>query len=195
MRTGILGGTFDPPHLGHLVLADQCAERLNLDEVLFLPAYRPPHKLDAPVSVFEVRYEMLRAALTGVAGCRPLTLERDQGGISYTVRTVETIRATRALDELWLLVGADSLDDMTHWRDTARIAALAHIAVYRRRGSAEVADPSLAQCVTWVEGPLIDISSRQIRELVREGRSIRHLVPDPVREIITRECLYLDRHA
>lgn len=193
MRTGILGGTFDPPHLGHLVLADQCADRLRLDEVLCLPAYRPPHKLEAPVSCFEVRYEMLRAALSGVAGCRPLTLERDQGGISYTVRALETLRATRTQDELWLLIGADSLDDLTHWRDPARITALARIAVYRRRGATEAVDSSLARCVTWVDGPMIDISSREIREFVRDGRSIRHLVPESVREIITRERLYLDR--
>jgi nicotinate-nucleotide adenylyltransferase len=193
VRTGILGGTFDPPHLGHLVLADQCADQLALDDVLFLPAYRPPHKLEAPVSDFEIRYEMLRSALAGVARCRPLTLERDQGGISYTVRTLETLRATRSADELWLLIGADSLDDMIHWRDPERIAALARIAVYRRRGAATAVEASFASSVTWVEGPMIDISSRGIRQLVHAGRSIRHLVPEGVREIITRERLYLDR--
>lgn len=193
MRTGVLGGTFDPPHLGHLVLADQCADQLSLDEVLFLPAYRPPHKLEAPVSGFDVRYEMLRATLTGLTRSRPLTLERDQGGISYTVRTLETLRATRPQDELWLLIGADSLDDMVHWRDPERIAQLARIAVYRRRGATETMDASFAAPVTWVDGPMIDISSRGIRELVRAGRSIRHLVAEPVREIITRERLYLDR--
>jgi nicotinate-nucleotide adenylyltransferase len=193
VRTGILGGTFDPPHLGHLVLADQCADRLALDEVLFLPAYRPPHKLEAPVSDFEVRFEMLRAALMGTPRSRPLTLERDQGGISYTVRTLEALRAMRPQDELWLLIGADSLDDMIHWREPERIAALARLAVYRRRGATETIDPPFAASVTWVDGPLIDISSRGIREFVRAGRSIRHLVPERVGEIITRERLYLDR--
>lgn len=190
MRTGVLGGTFDPPHLGHLVLADQCAASLALDEVLFVPAFRPPHKLDAVLTPFDLRVAMLRAAVANEPRASVLTLERDEGGISYTVRTLELLVAERPADELWLLVGEDSLDDLVHWRAPERIAELARIAVYHRRGAEGRVLPFLADRVTFIEGPLVDVSSSEIRERVAAGRSVRHLVPPAVLAIIAREGLY-----
>jgi len=190
VRCGILGGTFDPPHRGHLVLARRCHEALTLDEVLFRPAYLPPHKLDAPLSPFELRMEMLRAAVGEEQGWRVLSLEREAGGVSYTVRTLERLSAERPGDELWLLIGEDSLDELAHWREPERIASLARLAVYRRSGAAGRVDPRFAGRVEFVEGPRVDISSREIRERLAAGRRVAGFVPAAVLAIIAREGLY-----
>ncbi len=190
MKLGLFGGTFDPPHVGHLVLADQCGWALGLDQVAFVPAYRPPHKLDCTLTAFEIRMEMVAAAIAGNAHFSVLPLERDQGGFSYTVDTLRALHASRPDDDLWLLVGEDSLDDLPGWRDPTGIAELARLAVYRRHGAnGKVSDP-LRGRVDFVAGPLVDVSSTEIRQLFGQGRSVRYLVPDGVLAIMEREHLY-----
>src|SRR5262245_20387177 len=129
MRIGVFGGTFDPVHLGHLILAEQCRAQGRLDQVLFIPAPRPPHKQDQPLTPFAQRVEMLSLALAGQPAFRIDELERDRPGPSYTVQTLEELQRRHPDAELWLLIGADTLQDLPHWYEPARIASLAGLLV------------------------------------------------------------------
>lgn len=193
MRLGVLGGTFDPIHLGHLLLADQARESLELDRVLLVPAARPPHKPDGPRTSHLHRFRMLELALDGVPGLVASDLERDEERPSYTVETLARVRKDLApTDEVFLLLGTDSLRDLPTWREPERIARLARLAVYPRPGE-EIA-PSLAHGeVLWLDGPRLRLSATEVRVRIAAGRSVRFLVPDIVREYIERHSLYLDR--
>lgn len=190
MKSGILGGTFDPPHRGHLEIAVRARSALALDRVFFVPAYRPPHKQAVRSSPFSVRWEMLRAAIAGRPGFVALDLEREREGPSYTADTLERLRTLHPEDEFWLIVGADSLVEMPEWRDPERIARLARIAVYPRSGSGNDAPDFLKDRVDRVPGPLCEVSSSEIRARVKRGASARHLVPPAVWEIIRARGLY-----
>lgn len=190
MKLGILGGTFDPPHLGHLVLADQCAAALCLDRVFFIPAFQPPHKLERELSPFEVRLEMIGLAIAGDARFSVLTLEKERGGISYAVDTLTDLHRLHEGSTFWLLLGQDSLVDLPTWKDPERIASLARLAVYRREGSAEPLPGDFRARAEFVDGPLIDVSSTQLRQRLRRGLTVRHLVPEPVLDLIRRRGLY-----
>lgn len=192
MRLGILGGTFDPPHVGHLVLASRCAAELRLDQVLFIPAYRPPHKAERALSAFPLRLEMVRAAVFEDGRFVASDLEAERGGVSYTVDTLAQLTREHPGDSLWLLLGRDSLDDLPHWRNPERIAEMGRLAVYARPGYGAPVDGPVAARVDWVSGPGVDVSSSQLREDVRRGRSIRYLVVPAVAEIIERERLYIE---
>jgi nicotinate-nucleotide adenylyltransferase len=192
VNVGLLGGTFDPPHLGHLVLADQCAQALGLDQVAFVLAYRPPHKEDRRLTAFETRRRLLEAAIAADPRFTVMTLERDREAPSYTVETLRTLREQRPGDRFWLLLGEDSLDELHTWREPQEIARLARIAVYRRRGAAGTVPEMLRGRVEMVDGPLVDVSSSWVRARVRAGGSLRYLVPVGVAELIARERLYLD---
>jgi len=195
VNVGLFGGTFDPPHLGHLVLADQCAQALSLDEVGFVLAYRPPHKADRRVTDFELRRRMLVAATEGHPRFRVLTLEREREGPSYTVETLRELRAARPADRFWLLLGEDSLDEIPTWRAPDEIARLASVAVYHRVGARGTVPESFRGRVDFVPGPRLEVSSTWIREQVRSGRSVRYLVAPTVAELIAREQLYQDPEA
>jgi nicotinate-nucleotide adenylyltransferase len=191
VRLGILGGSFDPPHLGHLILAEQCRHALALDRVLFVPAYRPPHKIDREQSSFEVRAAMVAAAIAEVAPFELCDIERQRGGLSFTVDTLRDLQARYPQAELWLLLGQDSLEDLEQWRAPEQLLQLAQIAAYRREGSRGTIPPLLGGRVRFVEGPRVDVSSSELRERVHAGESIRFLVPAPVAELIIRERLYV----
>lgn len=193
MTRGVLGGSFDPPHLGHLVLADQCASALDLQRVCFIPAYQPPHKPAGGVTAFDLRAEMLEAAVSGDPRFRVLSIERERGGISYTVETLRGLHESYADDLLWLLMGQDSLEDLVHWRNPEEIVALARVGVYRREGVTGAVPEFLRERVRFVEGPRVDVSSSEIRRRLREGLSVRHFVPEPVLDVIRREGLYGSR--
>ena len=190
MNVGLLGGTFDPPHLGHLVLADQCAGALALDEVAFVLACRPPHKTDRRLTDFETRRRLLEAALGGDSRFTILTLESEREGLSYTVETLRALHAARPADRFWLLLGEDSLEDLVHWREPLAIAALARLAVYQRFGASHREPDFLRGRVDTVDGPRIEVSSSWVRAQVRAGRTVGYLVPAPVRDLIHREGLY-----
>lgn len=190
MRLGILGGSFDPPHLGHLILGDQCRQALGLDRVLFVPAYRPPHKIDRALTSFDLRSAMVAAAIADVAEFELCQIERQRGGVSYTVDTLRSLRAAYPQAELWLLLGQDSLEDLAHWHAPEQLPELARIAAYRREGCRGMVPAFLRDGVRFVEGPRIDVSSTELRRRVRAGDSIRFLVPAPVAAMIRREQLY-----
>src|SRR5437016_3723431 len=134
MRLGVFGGTFDPVHLGHLILAEQCREQAKLDQVLFVPAARPPHKLDRELTKLQQRVEMLALAISGQPAFKIDEREQKRPGPSYTYATLEELRQDDPSAELFLIVGADSLHDLPGWVQPRRILELATLLVVPRTG-------------------------------------------------------------
>ena len=189
-RIGMFGGTFDPPHLGHLLLAECARETLGLDRVVFVPARVAPHKVGRGMTPVEVRLRLLRAALRGT-GFALSTLEVRRPGPSYTVDTLEALKRLYPEAELHLLVGADSLLDLPTWRDPARILALATLAVARRPGfRAARVSKAVRRRVRWLPNAPVEISASDLRARVAEGRSIRFLTPPAVERLVARLGLY-----
>ncbi len=202
MRIGIFGGSFDPVHLGHLLLAETCREQARLDQVWFMPAASPPHKRRNVLSPAKDRLEMLRLAIGGHAGFQVSTLEVDRGGVSYTVDTLRQLREQHGSDELFLLMGGDTLADLPKWREPAEILTIATPVVVQRHGApvpnfavltALVDSARLATFSEYiVEMPVVEISSTELRERVKSGRSIRFRTPRAVEKFIEAQKLYLD---
>ena len=200
-RIGIFGGTFDPIHLGHLIVAEQCREQAGLDQVWFVPAARPPHKLDRSLTRFEQRLEMLALAIAGQPSFRTDELEKDRAGPSYTADTVEELRCNHPSSEFWLLLGSDTIVDLPTWRDPARVVAGAGIIVSGRPGHAVPSAEEVRAMLRLsedspfrylaIDSPLIDISSRDLRRRVGQNRSIRYLVPRAVECYIGEKRLYM----
>jgi nicotinate-nucleotide adenylyltransferase len=203
MRAGILGGTFDPVHLGHLLLAEQAREALTLDRVILVPAGRPPHKPGRVLTPFDLRLEMVRLAVGDTAGFTVSGIERDPARPSWTVETLRLLLAQpEAPEETWLLLGADSLEELPTWREPEEIIRLARLAVYPRPGWDAATSPAslspaqdawrAAGRLVLLDGPRLALSSSEIRERTRQGRSLRFLVPEPVRSFIAVHGLYRD---
>jgi len=200
MRLGIFGGTFDPVHTGHLLLAESCREQARLDEVWFLPAAVSPLKLDQqPTSVAD-RIEMLRLALAGHEDFALCLDEVERGGVSFTVETLGRLKAQDPTRELFFLLGADALATFSSWRDPQGICRLATLVVVNRAGSPEPDFSVLSACCTEeqiaairahrVQMPWIGLSSREIRRRVSAGLSIRYQVPRAVEMFLTQKRLY-----
>lgn len=189
MRIGIFGGTFDPPHLGHLIAAGDAHALLDLEHVVWVPAAEPPHKPVGAQTPPDLRAAMVRTTVADDDRFRVDDVELHRSGPSYTVDTLRDLGARWPGAELVLLLGADALRDLPGWRAPEEIARLARLAVLARGGD-EVSDsvfPALSVPVTRV-----DLSATEIRRRVRLGVSIRNLVTDGVRGIINRERLYLE---
>lgn len=189
MRVGILGGSFDPVHQAHLILAEQCREQGRLDQVLFVPAARPPHKLDKILAPFHARQEMLELAIAGYPAFQISLIEKDRPGPSYTLETLRELKAERPADELFLLLGSDCLPDLPTWHRPEGIAELAQLLVVARTGTDSAAPPGYFR---WerVECPLLEISSTDLRRRVNQGRTIRYFVPRAVECYIGQHRLY-----
>ncbi len=188
---GLLGGTFDPPHHGHLRVAQDVLQGLDLDCVLLIPLRVPPHKRAESVTPAALRLEMVRAAVAGVPGLDVSGIEVEREGPSYTVDTLRQMHDERPDAELTFIVGADQLAEMADWKDPAEISALARLAVMNR-GGVEPVEPDWDLTLEWtaVSVTPLDVSSTQIRRMVAEGRPVGHLVPADVLRIIEREKLY-----
>ena len=188
----LFGGSFNPPHVGHLVVAEACAQAAGLDRVLWTPAATPPHKQNDPtLAPARTRLRMVEAAVAGNGRFEASDVEVARAGVSYTVDTVRALRQRHAA--LAVVVGGDSLAGFPTWREAEEIARLARLVVYRRPGDGvRLGDlPGwLAERVTVVEGPQLAVSSQEVRALVAAGRSVRYLVPDAVREVVEAEGLY-----
>ena len=188
---GIYGGTFDPVHNAHLLLAESARESLGLDVVLFLPAFIAPHKVAMRgLTPAHCRLEMLELATAGNPGFAISTVEIDAGEVGYTVDTLARLVPSYPSARLTLLIGGDSARDFAGWREPARIASMASIGVMARP---EIPLPEeLLPGVGYrrVDSPLMAISSTDIRQRVRDGRSIRYRVPDQVIEYISKHGLY-----
>jgi nicotinate-nucleotide adenylyltransferase len=196
-RVGIVGGTFDPIHLGHLIIAEEARVQLGLERVIFIPAGRPWLKGSEPSASPKDRLEMTRLAVRSHPSFRCASIEVERGGNTYTVETLEVLSRSLPGAELFYVVGLDSLREFHRWRSPARILELATLVVllrpgYRRpplnalRGVA----PAAEERVRILKGPLMEVSSTDIRRRVAEGRSIRYLVPPEVEEYIARRGLY-----
>jgi nicotinate-nucleotide adenylyltransferase len=199
MRIGVYGGTFDPVHLAHLVLAEQCREQSRLDQVLFIPAARPPHKLERTLTPLAQRIEMLALAIVGQAAFRIDDLEKDRPGPSYTADTLAELQRGNPDAELFLLIGSDTLVDLPHWHAPPRVAELATLLIVQRPdaklGDIETLTKTIGVPLRYqlITMPLLDISSRDLRQRAAAGRSLRYLVPRAVEAYIFDKKLY--RHA
>ena len=196
-RIGIMGGTFDPPHVGHLWLATLAADSLGLRRVLFMPAAQPPHKRRRGMSSITERLLMTRLAIAGNAHFELSTLEVGRPGPSYTVDSVEELRRTHGDAQLYLLMAADSLAHIDEWREPDRLLSLIEWAVGPRPGSPLPDVKALrqrfgaaARRIHLLEGPSLDVSATEIRSRVAAGRAIRYLVPQAVEELIAEKGLY-----
>lgn len=188
LRLGLLGGTFDPPHLGHLLIASDACDALALDRVVFIPAAAPPHKPGRVQGTPEQRLAMVRAAISGDPRFAADDMELRRAGPSYTVDTLRALRERHPGAELFFLVGVDQLRELHSWKDPDEVARLATLAVVAREGR-EV-PPETPYPVLPVQVTRVDVSSTLVRRRVAEGRPIRYLVPEAVREMIEREGLY-----
>jgi nicotinate-nucleotide adenylyltransferase len=192
MRVGAFGGTFDPVHLGHLIVAEQCREQARLDQVLFVPAARPPHKLEQELTAFARRVEMMELAIAGHPHFAVADIEKDRPGPSYTADTLAELQRRYPDAELFLVIGSDCIGDLQNWHNPRGIGDLAELLIVARPGwgvDASSLPPALGrrQIVT---APLIDISSRDLRRRAAEGRSLRYLVPPAVDCYIGTHRLY-----
>jgi nicotinate-nucleotide adenylyltransferase len=183
MRTALFGGTFDPIHHGHLILAREAMEQLALDRVVFIPAAQSPHKLGRVPAPPDLRLAMVLAAVAGEPGFECDASETERTGPSYSVDTVEAWRAKAPGDEFFYLIGQDNVRELPTWRRYGDLRTLVRFVVFERDESAPAHDfPRVKRRV--------DISATDLRKRVAEGRSIRYLVPEAVRSIIEARGLY-----
>ncbi len=189
MKEGIFGGTFDPPHIGHLIAAESARRALELDRIRFIPAAVPPHKRGrTDITPAPVRLEMVKRAVAGNPGFLVDDQELKRKGPSYTVDTIQQLCTEFPSTEFTLLIGMDNLADFPAWKEPERIRSLAKVVVLSR--PAVEKPPRKREGFRLVTIPLIEVSSSSIRQMVRQGRSIRYLVPERVVEVIVRERLY-----
>jgi len=196
-RIGILGGTFDPPHVGHLWLATLAADALQLDRVLFMPAAQPPHKRGRQLSSGAERLLMTRLAIAGDPRLGLSAIEMERPGPSFTIDSVEELLRLYAGASLYLVMAADSLAGIETWREPDRLLTLVEWAVGPRPGIESPGRDDLrrrfgraAARIHLLEGPALDVSASEIRRRVAAGRSIRYLVPRAVEELIVERGLY-----
>jgi nicotinate-nucleotide adenylyltransferase len=189
VKLGIMGGMFDPIHFGHLRAAENAREALALDEVKFVPAAVPPHRAAPTASALD-RYAMVALATADNPRFVPWDGEIRREGASYTVDTAEALLAENPGAALTLIVGADNLALLPQWKDPSRLLALCTVAVVGRPGEKETAEGLDPARFVHVEGSHLPIASRALRQRVREGRSVRYLVPDSVAGYIDKRGLY-----
>jgi len=191
MRIGLLGGSFDPPHNGHLLAAGDAYDALSLDRLVFVPAAVQPLKAGQTVASADQRLAMVRCLVAGDPRFDVSTMEIDRGGLSYTVDTLAALSGLWPHAQLFWLVGADVIKSFAKWREPERIAQLATLVVLQRAGDGAVPDlGSLPGAPRLLESRRVDISSTEIRDRVRLGKSIRGFVPDAVASLIAAERLY-----
>jgi len=203
MNIGVLGGTFDPIHMGHLIIAEEVRARLDLAEVLFVPAGQPWLKLNNAnaISPPEYRLEMVRLAIADEPAFKLSTMEIDRPGPSYTVDTMAELGGQiGADDKLFFILGWDNLNQLPRWHQPLRLVKLCRLVPVRRVGfaspdldSLEAAIPGLAKSLVMLDTPQIEISASEIRARVARGLSIHQLVPEPVERYIIEHKLYVKK--
>lgn len=195
-RLGIFGGTFDPPHLGHLILAEAAREQLGLARVLWAVAGQSPLKMDRPLSPAATRADLVRAAVADNPAFRLSRVDLDRPAPQYTVDTLRLLGQEFPGSEFFFLMGEDSLRDLARWRDPLEVIRLTWLAVSQRPGTeADLSElesqvPGVSARVCWITAPQLEIASSDIQRRIREGRSVRYMLPPGVSAIIDREKLY-----
>jgi nicotinate-nucleotide adenylyltransferase len=190
VRLGVLGGTFDPPHIGHLLAAGDAFEALSLDKLLFVPAKVPPYKSRSVQASPEQRLGMLERTIGGDERFEASRLELDRDGLSFTVDTLAALSAERPGASLFMLIGEDLATQIASWRDAARIAELATIVVLERETAVQRSALESSLPMTRLATRRIELSSTEIRDRVRSGRSIHGFVTDAVAAFIDAAGLY-----
>jgi len=199
MNVGVLGGTFDPVHNGHLILADAAKEQLNLSVILFVPAGQPWLKTERIITPAEHRLQMLRLALEDKPDFRISEIEVERSGPTYSVDTITALKdRLDAEDELFFILGQDSLMQLPQWHEAPELIQLCYLVAAPRPGvkkpdlkALELEIPGVTQRVMLMKEPKVDISATDIRERVAKGLSVRHLVPEPVNRYIKENRLYI----
>jgi len=199
VNIGVLGGTFDPIHDGHIIVADEARTRLNLVEVLFVPAGQPWLKMDSPISATEHRLQMVHLAIANRPYLKLSRAEIERAGPSYTVDTIAELQAQYGTsDELFFILGCDNLAQLHRWHEPARLIELCRLVSVPRPGyslpdlkSLEALIPGLSRRLILLDKPEVDIDATGIRERVVQGLSVRHLVPEKVDEYIKQHRLYV----
>ncbi|MBA7681400.1 Nicotinate-nucleotide adenylyltransferase [subsurface metagenome] len=198
MNIGVLGGTFDPIHMGHLIIAEETRARLDLAEVLFVPAGQPWLKANNSISPAGHRVQMVRLAIADEPSFKLSTIEIERAGPSYTVDTIAQFKSQIGTgDKLFFILGWDNLMQLPQWREPSRLIQMCSLVAVPRVGypspdlnTLKVAIPGLSQSVILLGTPQIEISSSEIRSRVARGLSIHHLVPEPVERYIREHNLY-----
>ena len=198
MKIGVLGGTFDPVHRGHVAVAETARDALSLSKLLMVPAGQPPFKDGGPISPAEYRLAMLRLAIEGITGVEVSDIEVERPGPSYTVDTIAELRTQyRDSDEIYFIIGWDTLEQFPAWREPERILNMCRLAAVPRPGwdrpdirALEVKLPGISERTMYLDEPHADISASAIRKMVEDGQSIEDLVPEPVAEYIKEHKLY-----
>ncbi len=190
MRIGLFGGSFDPVHSGHLLVAQAACEQLHLDRFFFIPAAQSPFKDQNSQASCDDRLRLLRLALAGNPNWELDLQEIERGGVSYTIDTVRNIQSRFPDAQLFFLIGADHVDQLTAWKDSKELAEMAEFLILGRPGNDDLGLPEPFKGKV-LKGVPFGVSSTMIRERVRLEKSIRHLVPDTVAEAIQNNRLYL----
>lgn len=198
LRLGAVGGTFDPPHYGHLALAENARVQLGLDRILFVPAGQPPHKSERPVTPTRHRVAMVEAAIAGNPAFTISRVDLDRPGPHYTIEMLVLLRQEHPQAELFFLIGGDSLAEFLSWRDPAGIVRQARLAVMQRPGwqaNLEALEREIAgirERLVWLDAPRLGITGSDLRRRVRAGLPLRYLVPPPVAAYVREQGLYTD---
>lgn len=200
MRIGIFGGTFDPVHIGHLIMAEQAREQANLDQVWFIPSFKPPHKQEQEITPFERRVDMLGFALAGQESkFRIDTIEQQRPGLSFTTDTLAALNERDPGNDWFLLLGADCLPDLPKWHQPTTLLKQATLLTVARPGHAVLNADQLAVLLQLpaseirmqaIDVPLVDISSRDLRQRVKQGKTITFQVPRATEAYIRERKLY-----
>lgn len=197
-KIGIMGGTFNPIHMAHLILAESAYEQLHLDKVLIMPSRKPPHKLHDPIASDQHRIEMVKLAIEGNPHFELSTMEIDRDGITYTAETLQQLIKEYPENEYYFILGLDSLQQIEKWRSPNIIFQLAHIVAAGRyhfpkdkiEGQVHHLEEVYQGKIHLLEIPNIDLSSEMLREHVKNGKSIRYYVPCSVDQYIREHGLY-----
>ncbi|MFD2046131.1 nicotinate-nucleotide adenylyltransferase [Ornithinibacillus salinisoli] len=184
-RIGILGGTFDPPHIGHLVIAEEVRMALHLEEIWFIPTYEPPHKQEASIEVNK-RLAMLESAISDNTSFHINTIEIERSGKSYTYDTIKSLNNRYSDTEFFFIIGGDMVEYLPHWHKIDELMRMVKFVGVKRPGYSLTTPYPIQE----VEIPMIDISSSLIRERLYKNESIRYLVPDSVYTFIKGNHLY-----
>ena len=191
-KIAIMGGTFDPIHMGHLLMAEIVRSDAGMDRVLFIPAGNPPHKRENEITSPEDRYQMTKLAIQDHSGFDVSRIEIDRPGYTYTVETLKMLEEQNdGTKEYYILLGADAFAYVPHWREAEKVIQQARFIVVQRPGYTVESPENLPEIhfqTAFV--PLMDISSTMVRERIKEGRSIRYMVPESVRNYIESHDLY-----
>ena len=199
MNIGVLGGTFDPVHKVHLLLAEEARARLNLARVIFIPAGQPQLKPNQNISLAEHRLQMVRLAIGSEPDFKLSMVEVERAGPSYAVDTIAQLREEFGkVEKIFFIMGWDSLTQLPEWHEPSRLIEMCYLVAAPRPGYAppdlkalEVSVPGISRRVVLMDKPKLDVSASEIRERVGRGLSIRHLVPEPVDQYIRQHKLYL----